>query len=113
MSSCPFAERRIHDREHVETVVEIAAKLLVRNHRDEVPVRGGQQPDIDANRPGAAEPFELLLLQHTQQLRLQLQRNIADLVQEERAAVRHLEAADPLGDCPGKGALLVSEELAF
>ena len=44
---------------------------------------------------------------------MQLQGNIADLVEEERAAVRQLESADPLGDRTGEGALLVSEELAF
>src|SRR4029450_10498183 len=79
----------------------------------EVLVRRREQPDVNANRPGAAETFELLLLQYAKQLGLQLQRDVADLVQEDRPPVPHLEAPDALGDRAGEGALLVSEELAF
>ena len=44
----------------------------------------------------AAEPLELLLLQHAEQLGLQLQRDVADLVEEQRPLVGQLEAADLL-----------------
>ena len=54
-----------------------------------------------------------LLLQHAQQLRLQLERDVADLVEKQRAAVRQLEAADPLRDRAGERAALVAEELAL
>src|SRR5206468_9847000 len=60
-----------------------------------------------------ADPLELLLLQDAQQLRLELERDLADLVEEQRAAVGHLEAADLLGDGAGEGAPLVPEELAL
>ena len=40
-------------------------------------------------------------------------REFADLVEEEGAAVRLLEAADPPGRRPGEGPLLVAEELAL
>src|SRR5206468_5742597 len=46
-------------------------------------------------------------------LGLQLERNVADLVEEESAAVGELEAADFLVDGPGEGAALVTEELGF
>ena len=97
MSSRRSRSGGFDDREHVQPVVEVAAELLVGDHRDEVAVRRRHQPDVDANRPGAAEALELLLLQHAQQLGLQLQRNVADLVEEQRAAVRQLEAADAAG----------------
>ena len=61
----------------------------------------------------AAEPLELLLLEHAQELGLERRRDVADLVEEERAAVRQLEAADLLRDRPGEGALLVAEQLAL
>ena len=38
--------------------------------------------------------------------------DVADLVEEERAALGHLEAAAPARDGPGEGALLVPEQLA-
>ena len=41
------------------------------------------------------------------------ERHVRDLVEEERAAVRHLEAADAVGLGVGEGALHVAEELAL
>ena len=63
--------------------------------------------------PGASQPLEFSFLEHTQQLGLKLQRNIADLVEEYRTAVRQLEAADALCNGASERAFLVSEQLAF
>ena len=60
-----------------------------------------------------ADALELALLQHAQELRLQVERHVADLVEEERAAVGQLEAAARSRDRAGEGALLVAEELAL
>ena len=42
----------------------------------------GNQPYMGANGSGASETLKLLILEHTQQLRLQLRRNVAYFVQE-------------------------------
>ena len=42
-----------------------------------------------------------------------LQRNFANLVEEQSALVRQFDAADFLADGPGKRALLVAEQLAL
>src|SRR5262249_5763255 len=68
---------------------------------------------IDLDRLGPSETLELLLLEHAQQLRLQLERDLANLVEEQRPAVRHLEAPDLLRDGARECAALVAEELAF
>ena len=83
------------------------------HHPKEVAVRRGDEADVDLDRLRTADPLELLLLQDAQQLRLELERDLADLVEEQRAAVGHLEAADLLGDGAGEGAPLVPEELAL
>ena len=83
------------------------------HHPKEVAVRRGDEADVDLDRLRTADPLELLLLQDAQQLRLKLERDLADLVEEQRAAVGHLEAADLLGDGAGEGAPLVPEELAL
>ena len=51
--------------------------------------------------------------QHAEQLRLQVQRQIADLVEEQRRAVRNLESSDLPRQRPGEGALLPAEQLAL
>src|SRR6267378_5216140 len=109
----PLAERRGLDREHVQPVVEIVPEPLLFHHPKEVAVRRGDEADVDLDRLRTADPLELLLLQDAQQLRLELERDLADLVEEQRAAVGHLEAADLLGDGAGEGAPLVPEELAL
>src|SRR5262249_41536585 len=48
-----------------------------------------------------------------QELHLEVQRELADLVEEERAAVRFFEEAAPIRVRVGERALLVAEELAL
>ena len=60
-----------------------------------------------------AHAVEAALLQHAQQVHLQLGRDVADLVEENRAAVGHLELAALLLAGAGEGAFFVAEQLAF
>ena len=60
-----------------------------------------------------ADALELPLLQHAQQLALQLERDLADLVEKQRAAVGQFEPADAVAQRAGEGALDVAEELAL
>ena len=98
---------------HVQPIEEILAELLFVDERGEIAIGRGNQPRVGAQRARAAETLELALLQHAQQLGLQLQRDLADLVEKHRAAVGQLEPADPLADGAGERALLVAEQLAL
>ena len=53
------------------------------------------------------------LLQSPEQFRLQIQGNVAHLVQKQSPPVRHLKTADLLRQGAGKGPSLVAEQLAF
>ena len=79
----------------------------------EIAVGRGDQAHVDPQRPGAAEPLELVLLQHAQDLGLRAGAHVADFVQEQRAAVGLLEPADPLLVGARERALLVAEELGL
>ena len=68
---------------------------------------------FDLDRLGAAEALELALLQHAQQLHLRLQVDVADFVEEQRAALGQLEAALAPLVRVGEGALLVAEQLGL
>jgi hypothetical protein len=63
--------------------------------------------------PIAAQAFELLFLQYAQELRLQCRRNVAHLIQEERAFVGQFKTADLLRDCPGERTSLVAKQAHF
>ena len=60
-----------------------------------------------------ADALEHALLQHAQQLHLHRRAHVADLVEEQRAALGDLEAALAGGDGAGEGAPLVAEQLGL
>jgi len=67
-------------------------------------VRGADDARIDRNRAPRADPFDHPFLKETQQFYLQRQRNVADFVQEQGAAVGELDrdrfARGGAGECP-------------
>ena len=68
---------------------------------------------IDVQGLHATEPFEFAVLQDSQELRLQLQRQFANLVEEKRSFVGEFNAANFPADGAGEGALFMAKELAF
>jgi hypothetical protein len=92
-----LAQRRHAERHHVETVEEILAEAPRLHHRGEVPVRGGDDADVDRHRPIAADALDLARLEDAQQRRLEIERQLADLVEEEGAAARPLERTRAVG----------------
>jgi hypothetical protein len=63
--------------------------------RLEVPVGGGDDPDINGAGPGAAYALEMALLKNREDLGLQGKGQFTDLIQKDGSAVSHLETADP------------------
>ncbi len=76
----------------------------------QVAVGGGDDAHVHLNFLHSAQVHEALVLQHAQQLGLRLHRHVADFVEEDRAAVGHLEQALLAADRAGEGALDVAEE---
>src|SRR5690606_3601334 len=108
-----LAQRRQAHLDHVEPVVEVLAEATLPDLLQQVAVGRRDQPYVDLDGLDAADPLELLLLDRAEQLHLHVDRDLADLVEEERAVVRELEAARLAGDGAGERALLVAEELAL
>ena len=74
---------------------------------------GGQQPHVHPSGALAAQGIDLPLLDGAQQLGLEVQGQVADLVQEQGAAVRQLEPSLPGRHGSAEGALHVAEELGL
>src|SRR6185369_494027 len=79
----------------------------------EIRVGRGNQPHVDLDWLGPAQPLELPLLQDPEQLDLGGEIDLPDLIQKERAAFRQLESPLLAVLRPGKRALLVTEEFRF
>ena len=92
-------------------MVEIAPKTALFDSILQVAVAGGNDLHVDFDLSLAPQRTNALILDHLQQLRLQVEVHFRDLVQEEGSAVGLLDqtAAALLGS--GEGARLVAEEL--
>src|SRR6202044_1035707 len=99
-----FAQGGHADRKDVQSVEEILPECLVADGVSEMSVRGRKDADIDPDGLASADSLEFALLEHAQQSDLHLQRQLADFVQEECAAVGPLESAQTslrgTSECP-------------
>src|SRR5262249_24715535 len=78
-----------------------------------VAVGRGDDAHVDLERLRRADATDLALLERPQELRLQIEWQLTELVEEHGAAVAHLEEALARHDRAGERAFLVPEELAL
>ena len=88
-------------------------RKLLCDHVVEVAVGRGDHAEIDLDGARAADRHDLALLQHAEQCGLRARRQVADLVEEQRAAVRRADQAGVVGLRAAERALLVAEQLAL
>src|SRR5580692_490432 len=101
------------DRKHIQAIVEIAAKLLLQYHSFQVTMCCGHNAHVNFLRPRASQAFEFTLLQGAKELWLQLERDIADFIQEQRALMGYLKPADLLRDGAGERSPFMAEQFTF
>ena len=109
----PVAERRQHDGDDVDPVVQVLAELAARDRLAQVSVRRRHDAHVHVDQRGRAHAPHLSLLDGAQQLRLQRGRDVADLVEEERAPVGRLDQSGLGPDGTRERALLVTEQLGL
>ncbi|MCY1554335.1 hypothetical protein D9M68_909000 [compost metagenome] len=85
--TAPLAQRRHLQRIDREAVVEVGAKAPGRDLATQVAVGGRQHAHVHAQLPVTAGALQFAALQHAQQFGLYRQRQLAHLVQEQRAAI--------------------------
>ncbi len=108
-----FAQRRQVQAHDIEAVQQVGAEFAAFGFRVEVLVGRGDHAHVDADQLAAADAVELAVGEHAQQARLQRQRHVADLVEEQRAAIGLLEAAGVAARGAGERAGLVAEQFRF
>src|SRR6476620_3895984 len=91
-----LAQRRQLNFDRVEPEQQVLAESLLVSELVGRGVGRRDDADIDRSRAISANWYNLALLERGQQLGLKVQRQIADFVEKEGAAVRGLEAPDPL-----------------
>ena len=97
----------------MDTVVEVGSKAPFAHHGAQIFVGGAEQSNVHAALGLAAHTADLPSFEDAKQARLQIGRELGDLVEKERAAVRLLEGPAMGLDRAGERAALVPEELAL
>ena len=92
---------------------EILAETSTSDFRLQILVGGREYTRIDLDPRRPANRLHRLFLQNAQHFGLRLQAHVANLVEEDRAAVGDLELAAPIGDGAGERPAHVAEQLAF
>jgi hypothetical protein len=108
-----FPQRRQDHGDDRQALIEVLAEPPLAYRGREVLARRGQDPDVDRVVARGPESPHPPLLEGLQELRLEPLGQEADLVQEERPAVRRLEEARLAVAGIGEGAPLVAEQLGF
>src|SRR5262249_30943110 len=87
----PAAERRHLDPADGEAMKKVVAEAADEDLAVEIAPRRREDPDVDLDRLVAADATDLRPLDRAKELRLNRQRELADLVDEEGAPIRLLE----------------------
>src|SRR6187431_2021852 len=96
-----------------EAKIEILAEISQRHFGRQISIGGGDQTDVDGDGALRAEPTDLPLFEHAQQLWLQIFGQLTELVEEDAPAICLLEDARPRGRRARERASLVPEQLAL
>jgi hypothetical protein len=107
-SSSALTQGRQGQGGHIEPVIEVLAEGAFPEAGGQVAVGGGDDAHVHPAGAGGAQRFDLLFLQHPQQFGLQPHRQIADLVEQDRAADGFLEKALFILGGIGEGPLAVA-----
>ena len=105
-----FAQRRQQDLDGVEAKQQVGAESpFIAEHRRRH-VGRCDDPDIERHAAVAADRRYPALFERGQQLGLQVQRQVADFIEEDGAAIGRLEASDAIGTSIGEGTLHIAEQ---
>src|ERR1700733_1766849 len=105
----PIAQRGKVDRKYIQPVVQVGAEFSAFDHCAQVTVGCRDQTCIGFQGSRASQTLEFSLLQDPQQLRLEVQWDLANFVEEHRPLIREFEAADALRNGAGKSSFFVPE----
>ena len=105
-----IAQRRQFDRHHGKAIIKILAKHSLAHGLFQIDVSSRDDAHINAPRTGVAERRELALLNNAQQAHLGLGRNVANLVEKDRAAIGNFEQSFLGGNRTREGAARMTEK---
>ena len=108
-----FAQRRDQNREYIQAVIQVAAECAGFYRIAQIAVGCGDDARPALARFSFADTLIFAVFQHSQQLGLEFQRQLADLVKEQCALCGIFKKTGLCACCTGEGALAVTEQGGF
>jgi hypothetical protein len=105
-----FPQRRNLHRKNVQAIKQITSKRTLSDGSLQVTVSGSDHPRIGLDGASSTDTFEFVFLQNTQVSDLSLGRKASDFIEEDRASLGQLKAAQTLLGYACKGALLMAQQ---
>src|SRR5262249_47443764 len=110
----PISKWRQRDADYVQAIVQILTQMLALDRFTWIAIRRGHETHVDDGiMLLTADTTNHAVLDDAQQLRLQRQRHLGELVEEERSTVRHLEQTGFVAVGASERALAMSEHLGL
>src|SRR5690348_16338275 len=97
-----IAQRRHLEHDHAQSMIEVFAETPGFDLASQIAVRRRDDARLHRSRLALADALERALLEHAQQLRLDLRRELGDLVEQQRALARDLEPTRSIRDGAGE-----------
>ncbi len=109
----PLTQRRHFDGKDAEPIVQVETKAPGFGFAEEVAIGGRDKTCLHGARAVIAEALELSFLQHAQQFALQVGRDFANFITQQRAAIRQFESPHTVLDRSGECAAHMPEKFAL
>src|SRR5262245_55557231 len=98
---------------HIQPKVEIPPELIRCHQVFQILIRGRDDPDIEGDAALSAQAMHLLAVDSSEDLCLGIRAHVANLVEEECAAVGQLKFPPAQSGRSGEGTSLITEELTL
>lgn len=108
-----FAKGRNSDGDGGDAEVKIFAELFFADGSLKIAIGSGDEADIDFDGSGAADAIEAFFFEDAEKFGLNGDRQVANFVEEESAAVSEFDFADFASAGAGEGTAFVAEKLVF
>lgn len=97
-----IAQGRDPQREHAEAVIKVGSEPPFAYLRPQITVRRGDDSCAADTVVGFSDALIFAVFEHSQEFRLQLEWQFADLVEKQRAILGLFEIAGMAAACPGE-----------
>src|SRR5205085_8335092 len=98
---------------HIQTVIKVFTKTTLRHHVFQISIGRSDDANVDLDRSLLAEWLNLTFLQESQELRLHVEWQIADFIQEQRSTGSRPNHALRIGNRSRNRATPIAEEITL